>query len=123
MSTAVTQYTVDFVPPTGVSLTAVPMQTVDIPTATSKSFSVKRTIDKSSPTLFAMCATGKHFAKVTISLRKSSGGKVSGQQYLTYTMTNCTVSSYSRSAGTETISFGFSQMTTSGVAPTPGALA
>jgi type VI protein secretion system component Hcp len=125
VSTAVTQYTVDFVPSTGASLTGVPTQTVDMPATTSaKSFSITRKIDASSPKLFQTCATGKHFTKVTISMRKSGATKdVSGKPYLTYTMSSCTVTGYSRSAGTETITVAFTSMTSVGVAPAAGALA
>jgi type VI protein secretion system component Hcp len=124
VSTAVTQYTVDLVPSTGASLTGVPTQTVDMPApSAAKSFSIRRPIDSASPKLFTMCATGKHFAQVIISMRKSGGsGSSSGKTYLRYTMTTCTVTGYSRSAGTETISFGFVSMTSSGVAPAAGAL-
>ena len=124
MSTAVTQYTVDFVPSTGTSLTGVPIDPIPA-TATPKfnSFSITRKVDKSSPILFTKCCTGTHFSKVVISLRKAGGGTATGSAYLTYTMSNCTVTGYSRTSSTETITIGFSSVTSSGVAPTAGALA
>lgn len=119
MATAVLQYTADIVPPTGASLTGVPMQTVNVPTSSSsaKSFSVTRKIDASSPKLFQLCAQGKHINKIVLTARKSGGSKT----YYTVTLTNCTVSGYSRSASTETISMTFGQME-SNLPATVGAL-
>jgi len=36
-------------------------------------FTIKKTIDKASPAFFRACATGSHYAKVTITVRKSGG--------------------------------------------------
>lgn len=124
MSTVVTQYSVDFVPSTGASLTGVPIDPVpDAAKPKFNSFQITRKIDRSSPSLFTMCTTGAHFKKVTIYLRKAGGSGKSGSAYLTYTMTNCTVTGYSRTSGTETISFGFGQMISSGVPTAAAALA
>jgi len=38
-----------------------------------KEFTIKKTIDKASPAFFRACATGSHYAKVTITVRKSGG--------------------------------------------------
>lgn len=49
--------------------------------------SFTKKIDKSSPSLFQACATGKHFPTVKITLRKAGG-----KPYLTYTLSNVLVS-------------------------------
>ena len=52
-----------------------------------------KTIDKSSPNLFAALTTGKHIAKATITVRKAGGDEQ--KDYYTITLTPCLVSSYS----------------------------
>ena len=47
-------------------------------------FSITRKIDKSSPLLFEMACSGTPFQTVCLGLRKSSGGKMSGQIYLVF---------------------------------------
>jgi type VI secretion system Hcp family effector len=56
--------------------------------ATFNPFTITRKIDKSSPLLSKYCATGKHFPKVTIAMRKA------GKTYVTYTLSNVIISSY-----------------------------
>lgn len=112
--------TVDFIPASGASITNVPTDTVAMPpTPTAKSLSITRKIDKSSPTLYSKCSAGTHFNNVVITMRKSGG---SSGTYYTVKMTSVTVSGYSRTALTETISLAFSQMT-SNLPATAGALA
>src|SRR4051794_30475728 len=53
-------------------------------------FKIVKVVDKSSPTLFKACATGKHFPKVTISMRKAGKGQ---QDYLRFTLSNVVISS------------------------------
>ena len=53
-------------------------------------FKIVKLVDKSSPTLFKACATGKHFPKVTISMRKAGKGQ---QDYLRFTLSNVVISS------------------------------
>ncbi len=57
-----------------------------------KEFSIKKLTDKSSPIFFLACATGKHFPKVTVTLKKN---KV---PYLVIKMTDVLISSYSASS-------------------------
>jgi Type VI secretion system effector, Hcp len=52
---------------------------------------ITKHVDKSSPALFKACATGQHFNKVTISLRKAGGGKT-----LTYKLSNVVIGSIER---------------------------
>ena len=52
-----------------------------------------KTIDKSSPNLFAGVTLGKHIAKATITVRKAGGDEQ--KDYFTITLTPCMVSSYS----------------------------
>ncbi len=47
-------------------------------------FSITRKIDKSSPVLFERACSGTPFQQVVLGLRKSSGGKVTGQIYLVF---------------------------------------
>lgn len=70
--------------------------------------------DKASPTLFQACSTGKHFPKVTLTVRKANARR----PYLTITLTNALVSSYqasdSSSGGgdkpTESLSLNFTKI-------------
>ncbi len=47
-------------------------------------FSITRKIDKSSPVLFERACSGTPFQQVVLGLRKSSGGKATGQIYLVF---------------------------------------
>jgi hypothetical protein len=50
-----------------------------------RDITITKKVDKSSPKLFQACATGKHFAKVTLSLRKAGGsGGGTGKIYLVF---------------------------------------
>src|SRR5579872_328938 len=68
-------------------------------------FTITKLVDKSSPTLFKDEATGTHFEKVVLTVRKAGGT----QDYLTITMGTVFVSHYSHGSSggipTETISF------------------
>jgi type VI secretion system secreted protein Hcp len=74
-------------------------------------FSFTKSIDKSSPKLFEALATGKHLKEVKLTLRGSSS-----VEYLTITLTDVLVSSYSTggSSGddrpTESVSLNFAQI-------------
>jgi type VI secretion system secreted protein Hcp len=48
-------------------------------------FSITRSIDKSSPTLFQNACSGKPFQAVGLGLRKGSGGDTAGQFFLSFT--------------------------------------
>jgi len=47
-------------------------------------FSITRSVDKSSPILFNMAASGTSFQNVGLGLRKSSGGDTAGRFYLVF---------------------------------------
>ena len=51
--------------------------------------SITKVLDKSSVTLQQACASGKHFPKVTLVVRKAGG-----QPYLEYTLSDVLVASY-----------------------------
>ncbi len=80
------------------------------------SFNIMKKTEKSSPTLFQGCCTGKHFDKATVTMRKATGD--SGQQaFLTYDFTDVMVDSvqWSGSSGgddtpTESVSFAFAKV-------------
>jgi type VI secretion system secreted protein Hcp len=55
-------------------------------------FSISKTLDSSSPSLFKNCCSGMHYATGTIKLRKAGGSQL---VYLTYNLTQVFVSSYS----------------------------
>jgi type VI secretion system secreted protein Hcp len=79
------------------------------------SFNVMKKADKASPIFFKTCASGGHFAKATVVLRKSGAVKgKAGTPYLTYEFKKVFVESiqWSGSAGgddspTESVSFVF----------------
>jgi len=49
-------------------------------------FTIKRTVDSASPLFFQKCATGEHYPKVTLTMRKAGGDPSSaGTPFLTYT--------------------------------------
>jgi type VI secretion system secreted protein Hcp len=51
---------------------------------TFNAFSFTRNTDKASPTFFGMCCSGKHFAQVSLCMRKAVGNTGSGQCYLRF---------------------------------------
>ena len=55
-------------------------------------------VDKSSPKLFQSCATGKHYAQVTILARKAGKGQ---QEFLIIKMTDIIITSVSVSGGSD----------------------
>lgn len=79
------------------------------------SFNVMKKADKASPKLFQTCASGGHFGKATVVLRKSGQDKAkAGEGYQTYKFKKVFVESvqWSGSAGgddvpTESVSFAF----------------
>ena len=72
-----------------------------------------KTIDASSPNLFIACATGKHFPKATVTVRRA-GEKP--QEYLTYELTEAYISSITTSGheggglAQESVSLNFSKI-------------
>ncbi len=73
-----------------------------------RELTVTKRYDKSSPLLFVACASGKHYPKVLIEMRKAGGAP---QEYLKITLTNTLISSIQLTGGgappTETIKFNF----------------
>jgi type VI secretion system secreted protein Hcp len=61
-----------------------------------KGIQIVKRLDKSSPTLFKACATGKHFPKVVLTVRAATAA--GGPE--TITLTNATVVSYATEKGT-----------------------
>lgn len=59
--------------------------------ATINPFHFKKLVDKASPQLLKACASGKHFPKATLSVRKAGSGQ---QDYLVYELKDILVSSY-----------------------------
>ena len=81
------------------------------------SFNFMKKTDSSSPVLFTACATGAHFDKVEVFLRKA-GGTAGQEPYLTYTFDEAFVDSvqWSGSSGgddtpTESVSIAFGKIT------------
>lgn len=80
------------------------------------SFNAMKKTEKSSPTLFTACCTGKHFASATVTMRKAAGE--GGQKaFLVYVFTDVMVESvqWSGSSGgddtpTESVSFAFGKI-------------
>ncbi|MFZ0040262.1 MAG: type VI secretion system tube protein Hcp [Solirubrobacteraceae bacterium] len=71
---------------------------------------ITKQVDKASPSLFQACATGKHFPKVTLSLRKASGSR----SFLHVTMQDVVISSLQNesaadkaSTPTESVTFNY----------------
>ncbi|MCU0504665.1 MAG: type VI secretion system tube protein Hcp [Chloroflexi bacterium] len=64
-------------------------------------------VDAASPTLFLRCASGQHIKSAKLFVRKAGGG----DEYLTYTFTDCLVSSFEDQGGgdapTEEIAMAF----------------
>jgi len=66
--------------------------------------------DKSAPSLYWHCISGTHFDKVTLTVRKVTGGDEDPMDYQIFTMKQCFISSYSEGAsnGSETLGVQFS---------------
>lgn len=60
---------------------------------------VSKFLDKATPNIQLYCLTGKHVAKVVLEARKAAGE--SKLTYLTYTLTNCYITSVSDSGGSD----------------------
>lgn len=85
--------------------------------ATGKSspsdFSVVKKIDKSSPDLFAACASGKHTKVMTVTVRKAGGKPL---EYLVYKFSDVMVSSYQAGGSSggdlpvESVSFNYAKV-------------
>jgi hypothetical protein len=85
-----------------------------------RDITITKKVDKSSPTLFRACATGKHFAKVTVSMRKAGGsGSGAGKSFLVFVFKLVAVKSIQTSPSSgggvplETITLSFSQQSLS----------
>ena len=59
-------------------------------------FVLTKQVDKASPKLCIACAAGTHFDKVTIDICRAGSEKV---KYMAYELTNCIISSYAASGG------------------------
>ena len=53
---------------------------------------IKKSLDKASPVLFKACATGQHFKRAVLTVRKAGKGQ---QEFLVVTMSDVLISSYS----------------------------
>jgi type VI secretion system secreted protein Hcp len=60
-------------------------------------FTFTHHVDAASPVLFLRCATGQHIKSAKLFVRKTGGGG----EYLTYTFTDCLVSSFEDKGGGE----------------------
>ena len=60
-------------------------------------FTITKELDKAGPLLDQKCSDGSHIPKIVLSLVRAGGSEKVG--YLTYTLTNCVVSSVSISGG------------------------
>jgi type VI secretion system secreted protein Hcp len=68
--------------------------------ASLSSFNIMKKTDKASPLLFAACASGDHFAKAVVTMRKA-GGEAGGQSvFLKYEFENVFVESVQWSGST-----------------------
>ncbi len=74
---------------------------------------ITKSVDQASPLLFKAAATGKHYAVVTLAVRKAGGG---GKAYLTYVMHDVMISGVKATANgdkpTESVTFNYAQMET-----------
>jgi type VI secretion system secreted protein Hcp len=81
---------------------------------------VTKYVDKASPALSKCAATGCHYAKVILAVRKAGGG----QAYQQYVLTNVMVSSYHVSSGgdnpTESLSLHFTKIEMQSTSTTGG---
>ena len=59
-------------------------------------FSFTKRFDKASPQLFIACATGAHYKKGTLTVRKAGGGQ---QEYLKFNFEEVFISAYNVSGG------------------------
>ena len=85
-----------------------------------QSFSITKTLDKSSPLLFQAAATGKHFKDAVLSFTHKAGGKE--QTYLKFDFQNVLISSVQDGSSgggqpTEQVTFAFQTVQESFVQP------
>lgn len=66
---------------------------------TFNDFTITKKIDKASPVLFKACASGKHFASVTIVAARKAGGQQ--QDYLKFKLTDAIISSISEGTSSD----------------------
>jgi type VI secretion system secreted protein Hcp len=81
------------------------------------SFNVMKKTETSSPSLFAACTAGQHYATAEVDMRKATGTSGQQQVFLKYTFTDVMVESvqWSGSTGgddtpTESVSFAFGKV-------------
>jgi type VI secretion system secreted protein Hcp len=85
-------------------------------------FKITKSVDSASPVLFRAAATGQHFQRAVLYVRKAGGEQ---QPYLVYTFTNVMVSSVQHGGGggdgrgTETITFNYEGMAVSSAPADP----
>jgi len=74
---------------------------------------LSKTMDKASTDLMMQATCGKSLGDATIEFVQTGGADVKGQAFLTYTLSECVISSYSVSSGgerpSETISLNFNK--------------
>lgn len=83
--------------------------------ASFNDFSVVKSVDKATPSLFQACATGSHNKLITVSFCRATGDKT---QYLEYKFSDVVISSYQASGApgggtslpTEQVSFSFAKV-------------
>jgi type VI secretion system secreted protein Hcp len=85
-----------------------------------QSFTITKTLDKSSPLLFQAAATGKHFKDATLSFTRKAGGKE--QTYLKFDFQNVLISSVQDGASgggqpTEQVTFAFQKVSEAFIEP------
>jgi len=85
-----------------------------------QSFSITKTLDKSSPLLFQAAATGQHFKDATLSFTRKAGGKE--QTYLKFDFQNVLISSVQDGssgggAPTEQVTFAFQKVSEAFIEP------
>jgi type VI secretion system secreted protein Hcp len=85
-----------------------------------QSFSITKTLDKSSPLLFQAAATGKHFKDAVLSFARKAGGKE--ETYLKFDFENVLISSVQDGASgggqpTEQVTFAFQKVEESFIEP------
>ncbi len=85
-----------------------------------QSFTITKTLDKSSPLLFQAAATGKHFKDATLSFTRKAGGRE--QTYLKFDFQNVLISSVQDGSSgggqpTEQVTFAFQKVSEAFVEP------
>jgi type VI secretion system secreted protein Hcp len=85
--------------------------------ASMQEIHITKNTDKASPLLMQACANGKHYAQVTLQMRKAGG-----DTYMTYVLTDVLISSFQASGGggdnpTESVTLRFARMSEQSTSP------